>query len=248
MFDYTEHYQAVFFASCGSVPPSPQVIGKLLQAFSDKTLVPMTTQQVSLIPGQAPVVGLQLQLATPDMAWLVAFEPARVVIQRSNVPKTCMCTTVDFVREATDIAQRLCGVVDVRANRLGFNTRGLMPEESVPQLQARCPRVLRLVPFYSENVPCEWNTRTVGRERCEVGGQSETLNVIADINRTQGSITHAKGTSDFDRIQIGFDINTHQGNTLARFALADLGGFLETASALAQKLATQIEGLLNGVP
>ena len=86
----------------------------------------------------------------------------------------------------------------------------------------------------------------VSKTDVELGDKTETLNVITDINRIQGTLTQGTERSSFDKIEIGFDINTHQHSTDLRFGADDVELFLNVAIQKSQDIMAEIEGKFNG--
>lgn len=69
--------------------------------------------------------------------------------------------------------------------------------------------------------------------------------MITSINRIQGLLQITPEIQPFDRIDIKFDINTHQNNKSQRFDSEDIHLFLDQAVPTIQKLLMEIEELFN---
>ncbi len=130
-------------------------------------------------------------------------------------------------------------------NRLTYAMKGLLPEMTAAKLIEANNRVINLLPFYIGNPPHQWTTRNVARVDVNLGVDTETLNVITDINRVQGELMKDTEPIPIDRIQIGFDINTYQGNTDLRFNADHVGLFLQKAIEQSQTIMDEIQGKLD---
>jgi hypothetical protein len=246
MVEHVEHYQFSFFAPGAHVQPSPDIIARLLDTFKDKGFIPTTIQELQI--GPITQVRLQLQLTTPQLEWNLAFEPLRVLLTKQNVARADseIGGPADFVGEVVGVFSRLLQVLPLTGTRLSYVTKGLLPEMSPEVLQQVNLRLLNLPAFYLENPPVEWTTRNVARYEVSVVDKAEIFNVITDINRVQGTIQGKEGPRPFDRIQIGFDINTFHGNITPRFGANDVGPFLQEATKISQRISDEIGEKFNG--
>lgn len=241
--EYISHYEAGFFAPDTFVEPSPESMGKLLSTFKKNKFLPTTTQLMKL--GGAPLESrLQLKLITTKGDWVVHFEPHRLMIKRADVPGVEMCTAEDFIPEATDIISRLIDMFSFQGTRLSYATKVLLKDMPEDELQRINSKLLNLPHFYSQHPPIEWTTKNVARDEIKLNGNKETINVITEINRIQGSLMNQIGGPPFDRIEIGFDINTFQGNTSQRFIAKDMDKFLKYANTISKKITKEIGGIL----
>jgi hypothetical protein len=243
MIEHVKHYQFGFFAPNTQIEPRPEIIGRLLEAFKDKGFIPTTMQELQI--GPAITTRLQLQFTSPNGEWNLAFEPHRALLKKENVVGTGIGSPEDFCREANEIFNRLLKVNPFTGTRLSYATQGLLPELNPAKLDEINNRILNLLPFYTANPPYQWTTRNVARCDVNLGEMTETLNVITDINRVQGTIVRKTEPLSFDRIEIGFDINTYQENTALRFTADHVGLFLQEAVKTSQDIMGEIERALN---
>ncbi|MBU1261122.1 MAG: hypothetical protein KJ757_01230 [Planctomycetes bacterium] len=244
MIEHLIYYQFGFFAPNTHLQPKPDIIGRLLEAFKDKGFIPTTAQELQQI-GPAIKTGLQLQFTSPNREWNLAFEPHRALLKKENVGGTGMGSPEDFCEEANEIFDRLLKVNPFTGTRLSYATKGLLPELNPAKLDEVNKRILNLLPFYTKYPPYQWTTRNVARFDVHLGEMTESLNVITDINRVQGTIARDVGPLSFDRIEIGFDINTYQENTTPRFTTNHVGLFLQEAIKQSQNVMVEIESKLN---
>jgi hypothetical protein len=243
MIDFVGHYKFAFFAPGAHLEPSPDIIARLLDTFRDKNLFPTTISEHQILP--TPQTRLQLQMTTRQSELNLAFEPNRVLFSKLNVPGIEIGTVADFVAETVEVFARLLQVVPLTGTRLAYITKGLLPSMSSDALEQVNSRLLNLPTFYMEHPPCEWNTRNVARYEITLGDKVEIINVITHINRIQGSFKRIEKPQPFDRIEIGFDINTYQENKTARFKSSDVDVFLNQAVTISQRILDEMGGLFN---
>jgi len=244
MIEHLIYYQFGFFAPNTHLQPKPDIIGRLLEAFKDKGFIPTTAQELQI--GPAIKTRLQLQFTSPNGEWNLAFEPHRALLKKENVAGTGIGSPEDFCNEANEIFNQLLKVNPFTGTRLSYATKGLLPELNPAKLDEVNKRLLNHISFYEEHPPYQWTTRNVAKFDVSLGEMTETLNVITDINRVQGTIARDTGPLSFDRIEIGFDINTYQENTIPRFTTNHVGLFLREAVKQSQNIMVEIKGKLNG--
>jgi len=238
MIDCVAYYQFGFYAPGTHVEPTPDLVGRLLESLKDKGFVPTTSPEIEI--GPSPNMRLQLQFITQDQQWNLAFEDSRVLLHKKALPDSEVGRPEDFCSETQDVFGRLTGVTEFHGTRMSYVTKGLLPEMTNDELEQANSLLINLPPFYSEHPPCEWTTRHVARYDVSIGEETETLNVITDINRRQGQLAKESSLVPFDRLEISFDINTYQGNTDQRFGVDDVGPFLTQALTLSRKIQKEI--------
>ena len=244
MIEQMGHYQFGLYAANTHLEPEADIIARLLEAFKDKSFIPTTITEWPLSPDLRP--RLQLQFKTSNGEWNLAFEPNRLLLNKAVVTGTEIGSSRDFAGEAEEIFRRLLEVKPFVGTRLSYVTKGLLPEMLSGKLVEVNGRVFNLLPFYVECPPYQWTTRNVAKWNVTLGDKAEILNVITDINRVQVMLVRDKENLFLDRIEIGFDINTHQDNTDPRFDADDVGLFLNEAIQKSQDIMVEIEEKLNG--
>ncbi len=243
MFDHVAHYQFSFFSPEAHVEPSPDNIERLLKAFKDKGFIPTTVQELHV--GEDFNTSLHLQMITRDNGWKIDFESKRVLLTKENVPNVSIGTSNEFRLEVEEIFSRLLSIIPFNGTRLSFVTKGLLPEMSQESLKIIHSRFMDLPQFYVEKVPFQWSTRNIAQLDIQIRDKTETINVITDISRIQGSFKEKEGFQRFDRIEVGFDINTYQKNITVRFALEDIGNFLTQAIKISERIQKEIGDKFN---
>ena len=240
-------YQAVFFGQMADILPSADTIPPLLEAFRVPGLLPSTFHEVGL---GAPVAAAQvrLRLSTPNNEWTIDFEINRINIQKNSVKPlgSNLGSPEDFTRDAIDFLGRILNKFPRKANRLALVTNGLMDEMPTERLQTIYNRLFIPPAFYVKNQPVGWNSRTLARIAVNMDGKNETFNVITKVNRIQGNLAEEGAISHFDRIQIEFDINTHQGNADPRFETPSIHVFYARALDVRSTLVKMLEEQING--
>lgn len=247
MIDYPTRYQFGFYAPDTHKEPDPEIIGRLLDAFKNKGFIPTTEQEFQIVtdPPARPTTRLQLQFTSPGQEWNLAFEPHRLLLKKENVPETEMGSARDFCKETEEVFRLLLDAIPFSGTRLSFASNGLLAEMSPQELVDANKRILNSIPFYARNCAHQWTTRNVARVDVSLGEKTETLNVITDINRVQGTIPRDGEPVPFDRIQIAFDINTYQEKNEQRFGVEDVGLFLKIALEKSERILEEIERKLN---
>ena len=241
-FDTVHLYQFGFYAPGSRLEPSPEILGDLLKAFSGTDFMPTTVQEMRL--GPVAETRQQLHLVTKNNAWCIEFEPHRVTFIKKNVPNMEIGTLQKFSQDVADFAARLASVVSLNGNRLSYVTKGWLLEMKGEVLEGVAPKLLTMPPFYQENTPSEWSTRTVARYETSINDNPEIVNVITDINRIQGIRREKTEPKEFSCLEVGFDINTFQNNTKRRFQLNDAEVFMQEAETISQRLLTEIEEII----
>jgi hypothetical protein len=117
-----------------------------------------------------------------------------------------------------------------------------MPEEKLADIY---DRLFNPIPFYGDNPPFEWNTRSVARKTLEINSIQESINVITDINRVRGQLMQHNNSLEFDRIAIGFDINTIQENQETRFSVDAIESFFSGANEIRNQILKDLEVFLD---
>ncbi len=250
MIEHVEYYQFGFYAPNTHIEPEPNIIGRLLEAFKSKGFIPSTAHELGIQIGpnvnQAAKTRLQLQFISPSGEWNLAFELNRVLLKRMSLNGMGIGTPEDFRKEAKEVFGILLNVNQFIGSRLSYAMKGLLPEMAAAKLVEANSRVINPLPFYKKNPPHQWTTRNLVEVNVKLGSDTEILNVITDINRIQGQLTTKTEPLPIDRIQIGLDISTHQGNTNLRFNDGHVDLFLQEAMKKSQEIMDEIKGKLNG--
>jgi hypothetical protein len=135
--------------------------------------------------------------------------------------------------------------VEGKAARLAFVTTGIC-KQMPPDMLDKVHRKLFLLPEeFTKNKIVEWNARQVYRTTENINGKSEFLNVILNLGRIQVTHHFEHKPVPFDGIEIGFDINTFQGNSFQRFSVDDVDAFLPAAICVEDNLEASLQKIIE---
>jgi len=244
MFDIIGKYQASVFGNLADISPSPELISKLLMLFKDKNLLPSTFQEIS---AHTPRPQTRLRLSSQNNEWNLNFATRRLDIEKNATdPKgQNVGTGEEFAEQVHEFFNRILTEFRKKGNRISLITSGLlkeMPEEKLADIYGR---LFNPIPFYGDNPPFEWNTRSVARKTLEINRIQESINVITDINRVRGQLMQPNNSLEFDRIAIGFDINTIQENQETRFSVDEIESFFSGANEIRNQILKDLEVFLD---
>ncbi len=244
MFDIIGKYQASVFGNLADISPSPELISKLLMMFKDKNLLPSTFQEISV---HTPQPQTRLRLSSQNNEWTLNFATHRLNIEKNATdPKgQNLGTTEEFAEQAHELFNRILTEFKKKGNRISLITSGLLKEMPQEKLADIYDKLFKPIPFYGDNPPFEWNTRSVARMTLEINGIQESINVITDINRVRGQLMQPDNILEFDRIGIGFDINTIQENQETRFSVDAFESFFSGANEIRNQILKDLEVFLD---
>ncbi len=244
MLETPRKYEASIFGNMQDIRPSADTISALLDAFRDRELLPSTFHEFGpSFPGPMP----RIRLARPDNEWIIDFDTTRIMIQK-NMTKpngANMGTLEGFGREVVDLAERILRRFPKRGTRLSLVTESIMRQVDDAALRRIYGKHFHHIPFYVDNCPVEWNSRSVARTFMKLSGSDELLNVITDIKRVTGEVLTQDRIQPLDRILVAFDINTFQGNADTRFDSASIVEFYPKALQLRAMLLSQVRELID---
>jgi len=236
--------QACFFANLSDIKPSADTIPPLLDIFRNEEFLPTTYQEF----GVAPLPQLRLRLSSQQGGWAIDFDSRRISVERNRVTPEAenLGTPQEFVRTATDFFSRILELHPRKGNRLSLVTRELVPELSAEALQGVYERLAVPLDFYRKHHPDKWKLRSIARIPLKCDGHDEIFNVITDVERVESVSTREGVLTSSDRIKIGFDMNTFQGNTVPRFEVSSLKPFFKKTLQLREEIIGMLETVING--
>lgn len=245
MFDIIGKYQASLFGNLADISPTPEVISKLLMLFKDKNLLPSTFQEISV---HTPRPQTRLRLSSQNNEWTLNFATHRLDIEKNATdPKgqNLGGKAEEFAEQAHEFFTRILTEFKKKGNRISLITSGLLKEMPEEKLADIYDRLFNPIPFYGDNPPFEWNTRSVARKTLEINCIQESINVVTDINRVRGQLMQPSIILEFDRIEIGFDINTIQENQETRFSVDAIESFFSCANEIRNQILKDVEVFLD---
>ena len=239
-------YEAHFFGDMADIKPSADTIPPLLDAFRVPGFLPNTFNELELRQPDAQAL-TRLRLSSPDAEWIIDFDTPRITIQKNSVKPlgANLGKPEDFARDAVDFLRRILHLFPRKGTRLSLVTDGLLSEMADEVLRRAYSRVLVPFGFYQNNPPIAWNSRSLARVSVDINGISEQLNVITQVNRTQGTFMKQGGLF-FDRLQILFDINTHQNKREPRFDISAAEEYFGNALKIREQILRDLKEQLNG--
>ncbi len=243
MIDRTGKYEVGFFAQGTHVEPNPDIIIRLLETFKDRGFLPITVDEVLI--GSSSKMRRQLQLTDNNSVWNLAFEPHRILLTKSEVKGLDIGTPDNFIGEAVDIIGRILHVIPLKGSRLSYITKGLLKEMTDVELKKVNSNLLKLPAFYIDDPPHQWVIKNVNRKEFHLHKKLEQVNIITEISRIQGLFNNDPPIP-FDRIAVGFDINTYQKNKDPRFGIEDIVNFLRIAVDVSKQITTEEEKIIYG--
>lgn len=245
MFDFAQKYQASVFGNFLDILPTPDMISKMLELFRDKNLLPSTFQEISpQFMGPQP----RLRLSSQNNEWNINFATNRMDIEKNptNPIENNFGSVEDFVAEANQLFDRTLNEFSRKAKRISCVTSGLLKPMGPEKMEILFNKLFSPIEFYRNTPPFEWNSRFASRVVFDITGAPEQVNAITSINRVHGHIFEPDTMVGFDRIEIGFDINTNQENQETRFDTSSLAHFYKEATLLRRNLLTELETFFNG--
>ena len=244
MFDMIGKYQASLFVNLADISPTPELISKLLMLFKDKNLLPNTFQEISVHTLRPQT---RLRLSSQNNEWNLNFATHRLDIEKNATdPKgQNLGTAEEFAEQAHELFNRILTEFRKKGDRISLITSGLLKEMPEEKLADIYDRLFNPIPFYGDNPPFEWNTRSVARKTLEINSIQESINVITDINRVRGQLIQPNNILEFDRIEIGFDINTIQENQETRFSVDAIESFFSGANEIRNQILKDLEVFLD---
>lgn len=243
MIEYRPFYQFGYYLPHG-ISATPEIISKLMMEFKDLKLLPSTIPSFQIGPDQKVTNGLQLQLLTENRDLTVDFEPNRYLIKKLKTTEVPIPSIEDFARICKRIILVLGNLVPLNATRLSFVTTGLCKSMTPEELDKINSSLFNLPTKFKKIKPIEWNSRQIIRETRKIDGSEELMNIIIEIARVQGVLNINNGLAPFDRIEIGFDINTFQENNSQRFTPNSIAPFLTDSNAIQNELESSLKELL----
>lgn len=244
MIDYKLKYQASIFLNAFDIGATSKNIGDLIADFSDKGLIPNIFQEITTINPQPQN---RFRMQSPNNEWVITIASMRIDIEKNptDIKGGNLGSEEDFCREATVFFNRILKRFPRKANRLAFVTRFLLEEMSLEQLTGSYNKLFNCPQIYKENIPFEWNWRTVSRLEKDVAGNNELFNFVSMINRVNGEIRNGNQLSVIDRIEFNFDINSAPFNTSDRFGEEEIKLFMDNVHIWHENLKNEMGNFLK---
>ena len=240
MIDYRLKYQASIFLNALDMGATPKNISDMMGDFSDKGFIPNIFQEINNLTRQ-PQNRFSLQSSNNE--WRINIATTRIDVEKNptDLKGTNLGTEADFCKEATDFFCRIIKRFPRKANRLAFVSRFLLNEMSIDELNNSYKKLFYSPQLYKDNVPFEWNWRTVSHIVKNIGTENpETFNFVTSINRINGEVRDGSTISLIDRIDLSFDINSIPAKNEDRFSFDEIKSFFESVPAWHESLKSDI--------
>lgn len=237
MIDYAVKYQMSLFMDLKALKVNPENISTILVELSSDNYLPSTYQELT---SEGPID--RLQMVSKDKGVQINFNSKRIDILKINpdMPKD-MELPRDFGNYVQELLGKISLIKEKHAHRLAWITHYIVNEMKEEAMNEFYSKINTSIPFYVENPPHEWDVKMSTRIEKDINSERELHNVISTISRNQGVIACASKSISFDRINIQFDINTHQKNTNTRFSVDNIVEFAENAIGLESEIYHQME-------
>jgi hypothetical protein len=246
LIEYRPFYRFSFFLFQGVIG-TPDWVNRLSPGFGVLEMMPslISHPNIYLGLGEQPANMQQLRFITSQKDMTVIFDTDRCIFEMQIIPMRKLPPAEDFIAKAEEIVKIITNVVEGKANRIGFTTTGICKKMDMKKLNEIHKKLFMLPEDFSSNQVVEWNSRHIYRTSKDINEKNELLNVILDLNRIQ--ITHyfEHKPVPFDGIEIGFDINTYQGNSSQRFSINDVRPFLSESFNIENTIETSLQKIIG---
>lgn len=234
------NYQLSVFGKF-TVEPLPGVITALMNKINAETqelFLPniINSQQIE-IPSKRITTTTNLGFVTQNQKYSIAILNERIDINYKKIDDS----DVDVETFYTFSVKVLVAIMDyfeIVSNRLAINIQRVCEFDSFEKLNSCGKKLVASAAYYNDKEFAEWSMRTNSQVNIKLDEHQEVLNVITDISSGQ-DITGQKAACLFH-----IDINTTPQNQSMRFRKDSLPSFVESATAIATKLISDVERLI----
>lgn len=240
-----QRYQVNFFCDLDEVSPEASLIMKLNEAFKEHSLVSSSFQEF-VFDGNTTTTKQRLILTTERKDFVVRFDKNAIIFEQVRHQDFEMPSLDKYLKKVKEVFKIINDNFSIKGKRLSFLFTCLLKEMEKKDLEKTYHKILIPNSYYAKQKPFEWNTRQVALSEYAINKKKEKINVITQINRSQGTLTLATGKKNVDRILYSSDINTNQENMNPRFDLSDFEIFLDKSYNQFVEIKKDFEEILNG--
>lgn len=242
-------FQVILFGNFEDIAPKPDTLKYFIEQFADKEVIPTTRQEIDFSkPG---VITNRVGLVSNDGLWSIDFGKNRIEIQKNSpdVDTMLIGEIQEFIKEAKKIVKVINTRFPKKFNRFALISASLTPKLASSDITKLFNKINSPIKLFEDKEIVEWNNRAVARHITGIKVE-EIFNLIADISRIKSDtmpnfkVDNSKDDK-LDRIELKFDINTHQGTTDYRFDLSELKKFLDVACKLENQMKQEYSKILN---
>lgn len=247
MIDTKMKYQASIFGSISDIEATPDNTKTLIDLFSEKELIPSISYELEIAERITLSPRARMGFASTDQEWTIDFRADRIqIVKRVTEPHGANLGTLDkFCSDVSVLFDRITSKFKKRANRIALVTDSLLKEMTAETLSETYLKLFKAPKFYGENLPFEWDWRTVSREPIDLEGLNELLNIGVRINRSNGEFQLKGEIIPFDRVRLAFDINTVADNKEHRFDAQNIASFYNQVLELHNSLSAEVTEFIN---
>ena len=243
MIDIKTQYQAAIFGDIRDIQPTPEHTKTLIDLFSDKALIPNPFYELGGT-GQAnrPARRARIGFTSVNREWEINFRSERIQITKHAVQShgTNLGDLGEFCSDVNLLFDRIISKFEKKANRIALVTNFILEEMTEEALSRVYLKLFNPPKFYEKIRPFEWDWRTASRDGINLSGLNETLNIIVTISRASGEFQVRDEVTPFDRVRVGFDINTIPDNTEHRFNTQSVVNFYNQVLGLHNSLSAEV--------
>lgn len=241
VFDLSVKYS--LFGNFQTIQSDTQTVMKIITAVQLENFLPSTFSETTPAGSQ-----LRIRFLKVDNSIQVLFGMNRIdiiynPITYENGISLQIEPDLDFVNRTFS---QIISTFNKLGNRLAFNTSSLfydLPRNEIDNID----RLFKVgLPYYSQRQIFEWGVHLVTKEKADISGQEETLNVITNVSLSdakielhdnQGKLLEDKSVSAY---KVDFDINTNSEELDLRFTGEHLSAFIGKAMMIKGIIQSQL--------
>lgn len=242
-------YRISAFGDFLNIQPTPENMFFFLESFKDYGLVPSIFQEMKIENSALPPVPLQ-RIA------MVSIDNSRKTNERISIASNRMdfqITTTDDIqlnneqiKEINETAYNRFNVIfnkyDKKSSRLALNTESLLTDLSDKEVIDFMARYTNPIELYNRHAMSEWGTRLVVREKNNISGKEDFLNIITIIEKTILLKNQDQQMIQKNGFSINIDINTVAENSSERFTSENIADFIKIATNFYDSIVSEIVG------
>jgi hypothetical protein len=248
MIDIKTQYQAAIFGDIGDIQPTPEHIKALIDLFSDRALIPNPFYEFGAA-GQAnrPTRRARIGFTSVNREWEINFRSDRIQITKHAVQPhgANLGGLGEFCSDVSILFDKITSKFEKKANRIALVTNCILEEMTEETLSRVYLKLFNPPKFYEKIPPFEWDWRTASRDGINLTELNEILNIIVTISRASGEFQVRDEVTPFDRVRLGFDINTVPDNKEHRFNAQNIMSFYNQVLKLHNSLSAEVMEFVN---
>lgn len=234
-------FQVNLFGDFKDIEPKPEIMMELMPLWSKFSLMPSTFHEINPNFGMTPLNRLSFISQSNDFRIDIGID--KVTVSINTINSNGIETNIDkFAEDASYILEQILSKYNKLGTRVSLVTESLFPEYDSETLEHVYKKMFTPISFYNENKSFEWNARSVARINYDLSNKLEVINVITEVARLQGRFNNQ--ITDFDRINLKFDINTIGQNSEKRLDGEAIKKFLFHAMETRNKLINEVESMI----